>query len=168
MENATKALEMAASVLIAMLLIGCIVYAYTKISETQRINEDAKEIEQATDFNISFEAYDRNDLYGTDIFSLANLIVSYKEKVTNEGKGYKEIIMKVHLKNPGTQYFKESDYDTAKEISDEYTRLATVIKNANKKYPGKYNNKDVAYWANYGTSTRLEKQLNQELRVYIL
>ena len=33
MENATKALEMAGSVLIGVLLLGCLLFAYTRMSE---------------------------------------------------------------------------------------------------------------------------------------
>ena len=36
MENATKALEMAGSVLIGVLIIGCIVYAYSQLSAIKR------------------------------------------------------------------------------------------------------------------------------------
>lgn len=98
MENATKALEMAASVLIGLLIIGALVFVYTKISQTKQVEQDSLSSQQAADFNKKFEAYNRNGVYGSELLSLANLIVDYNNKEANEVKGYKEITLEVSIK----------------------------------------------------------------------
>ena len=87
MENATKALEMAGSVLIGVLLLGCLLFAYTRMSELKDTEHKVEVSEQAKDFNQDYETYNRNNLYGTDLFSLANKIVDYNNKEA-DGKAY--------------------------------------------------------------------------------
>ena len=74
MENATKALEMAASVLIGMLIIGMLVFGYTQISDLKQTEENAKQLEQSNNFNQQFEVYDKEGVYGSELLSLANRV----------------------------------------------------------------------------------------------
>ena len=97
MENATKALEMAGSVLIGVLLLGCLLFAYTRMSELKDTEHKVEVSEQAKDFNQDYETYNRNNLYGSDLFSLANQIEDYNKKEA-DGKAYGRIEMKVTLK----------------------------------------------------------------------
>lgn len=85
MENATKALEMAASVLIGMLIIGLIVFAYTQFSNLKQIEENAKAIEQASDFNQDYEVYNKDGIYGSELLSLANKVVDYNKRTQDDG-----------------------------------------------------------------------------------
>ena len=55
MENATKALEMAGSVLIGVLLLGCLLFAYTRMSELKDTEHKVEVSEQAKDFNQDYE-----------------------------------------------------------------------------------------------------------------
>lgn len=160
MENATKALEMAGSILIGVLLLGCILFAYSKMSELKDTEHKVEVSEQAQDFNQDYEAYNRNNLYGTDLFSLANKIVDYNNKEA-DGKAYGRIEMKVILKNAviGATFFTDTTYD-GNTLNEKYNSLSKAINNINKEYYGKA----ISYWANYGTGSRLEKQLLQELR----
>lgn len=160
MENATKALEMAGSVLIGVLILGCLVFVYSKIAETKKVEENSKRAQQATDFNKEYEAYNRQNLYGSDIFSVANMIENYNKKEA-ETKDYGKIEIKAIVKNEirGAQFFVKSVYDE-KTISEAYKKLTKAINKENKEYFGK----KVSYWSNFGTSTRLENQLLQELR----
>lgn len=166
MENATKALEMAASVLIGVLLIGCIVYMYTQVSAVKKIEQDSTRTEQASDFNKNFEAYNRDDLYGSDLFSLANQIENYNIK-ESDAKDYGRIDMKVNVKNKpiGAVDFTRDTYN-AEDLRDAYNSLANKIReleNITTHGYGKNNNKkSVSYWANFGTGTRLEQQFAQE------
>ena len=98
MENATKALEMAGSILIGILILGCLVFVYSKIAETEKIKEDSERAEQAADFNKDYEAYNRDNLYGSDMFSLANKIENYNIKEA-DGKSYQEIEIKIIVVN---------------------------------------------------------------------
>lgn len=161
MENATKALEMAGSILIGILILGCLVFVYSKIAETEKIKQDSERAGQAADFNKDYEAYNRDNLYGSDMFSLANKIENYNIKEA-DGKSYQEIEIKIIVENQiigDPQFFNKTTYNV-EELNKAYNDLTEAIRESNKEYFGK----KVSYWSNYGTSTRLDKQLEQELR----
>ncbi len=160
MENATKALEMAGSLLIGVLLLGCLLFAYTRMSELKDTEHKVEVSEQAKDFNQDYETYNRNNLYGSDLFSLANQIEDYNEKEA-DGKAYGRIEMKVTLKTEiiNAKFFTDMTYD-GDSLNQKYNNLAKAINKINKEYYGKA----ISYWANYGTGSRLESQLLQELR----
>ena len=139
MENATKALEMAGSLLIGVLLLGCLLFAYTRMSELKDTEHKVEVSEQAKDFNQDYETYNRNNLYGSDLFSLAK--VTLKTEIIN------------------AKFFTDMTYD-GDSLNQKYNNLAKAINKINKEYYGKA----ISYWANYGTGSRLESQLLQELR----
>ena len=60
MENATKALEMAGSLLIGVLLLGCLLFAYTKMTELKDTEHKVEVRQPAQDCNQDYEAYNRN------------------------------------------------------------------------------------------------------------
>lgn len=163
MENATKALEMAGSVLIGVLLLGCILFAYSRMSELKDIEHKSKVTEQAKDFNKDYEAYNRNNLYGSDLFSLANMIEDYNKKEA-DGKAYGNIDIKVTLKSQiiNASFFTDTSYD-ANSLNQKYNSLSNEINKINGKN-NYFNEKAISYWANYGTGARLDSQLLQELR----
>lgn len=160
MENATRALEMAGSVLIGVLILGCLVFAYTRMTELKDIEHKTEVTEQAGDFNKDYETYNRNNLYGSDLFSLANKIEDYNKQEA-DGKAYGRIEMKVILKDTvlNAEVFTGTTY-SGDTLNTKYNELARKINNTNTEYYGKA----VSYWANFGTGTRLDNQLIQELR----
>ena len=160
MENATRALEMAGSVLIGVLILGCLVFAYTRMTELKDIEHKTEVTEQAGDFNKDYETYNRNNLYGSDLFSLANKIEDYNKQEA-DGKAYGRIEMKVILKDTvlNAEVFTGTTY-SGDTLNTKYNELARKINNTNTEYYGKA----VSYWANFGTGTRLDNQLLQELR----
>ena len=160
MENATRALEMAGSVLIGVLILGCLVFAYTRMTELKDIEHKTEVTEQAGDFNKDYETYNRNNLYGSDLFSLANKIEDYNKQEA-DGKAYGRIEMKVILKDTvlNAEVFTGTTY-SGDTLNTKYNELARKINNTNIEYYGKA----VSYWANFGTGTRLDNQLIQELR----
>ena len=56
MENATKAFIIAGGMLIAMLIVGLLVWGYNNISNFQRTNVETEALEQIAEFNSRFEA----------------------------------------------------------------------------------------------------------------
>lgn len=95
MENASKALIIAASVLIAMLIIGAAVYMFNVMSSIQAEEEASSQTQIITEFNQKFDVYNRKILYGSDILSLANMIDDYNVRETVESKMYQE--MQIHV-----------------------------------------------------------------------
>lgn len=144
MENATKALGMAASVLIGILILGALIFLYTRMSEIKQVEQDSLSEQQASNFNKKFEAYNRSGVYGSEILSLANMVEDYNNKEANETKGYKKIELTVKMKNvESNQIFKRGSYNS-KELEQCYKELSKNIKDINKTYK----NKSLSYWAN--------------------
>lgn len=96
MENATKALEMAASVLIGMLIIGMLVFGYTQISDLKQTEENAKQLEQSNNFNQQFEVYDKEGVYGSELLSLANRVVD--NSTNTQEYGHTDIKLEIKFK----------------------------------------------------------------------
>lgn len=80
MENATKALTMAANMLLAIMILAIIVYMYNLIRSIPLEQDSAKLIEQAQEFNKQYEVYDKRIMYGVDVLSAVNKAISNNEK----------------------------------------------------------------------------------------
>ena len=84
MENASKALLMAGGILIAILVIGVVIYMFNSSSFLFKSSEDIERAEQIEAFNREYEAYNRKLMRGTDIISIIN-------KVNSNNKKYEDI-----------------------------------------------------------------------------
>lgn len=87
MENASKALIMAGSVLIALLIIGALVLMFNSLSSYQKTNNESTTTAQTAEFNKQFETYNREDVRGSDLYSLLNKVIDYNRRQTTEGTG---------------------------------------------------------------------------------
>lgn len=85
MENASKALLMAAEVLLGVLLLtlmASIIYFFTNYQAEIESNQNAKEIYR---FNSQFEVYKEKEyLTAQDVLSIYNLAQNYNSKFENE------------------------------------------------------------------------------------
>ena len=100
MENASKALIMAGSVLLAIMIIGLLVFGYNQISETEQIKSDSENIDKLAEYMARFEQFNRdksNALYGSELLSLANLQEDYNESNLRIDEGYDKIEIKVEI-----------------------------------------------------------------------
>lgn len=113
MENASKALLIAAGILIGLILITMIIYGYNQISNYYNTKEQVKVMEQLSDFNKQYEPYNRDDVRGSDILSLINKIIDYN--TINEGEERIEISITI------------PDNDTAKLFYYNYTQNKNVV-----------------------------------------
>lgn len=151
MENATKALEIAGSVLLGVLILGLLVFEYRKISNLKKVEEDVKVSQQSEDFNKKFEAYNRN-LYGSELLSLANQIQDYNDRYSGEktsqyeNQGYQKVEVKITIKT-ATNRLAAGPCDLS-HFLEVYNDLAIRIEKMNKEYKDKYKNKSISYWAN--------------------
>lgn len=73
MENTTKALGIAGGVLLAMLVVGLLIFGWTRMTSYQIQKEKATKLEQVADFNKEYESYNKNVIRGYQLVSLANL-----------------------------------------------------------------------------------------------
>ena len=85
MENATKALEMAAGVLLGVIILAVIVYFFGSISLWPQEQDDIQTAEQLSDFNLEYEVYDKKAMYGTDVISCLTKAQSNNEKYVEGG-----------------------------------------------------------------------------------
>ena len=76
MENATYAFKMAAGVLLAVLLVTIMTYVLNTYRDTQKTILDAKVTESIAQYNEQFRAYEKAQMYGTDVLSCLNLAYS--------------------------------------------------------------------------------------------
>lgn len=90
MENATKALIIAGGIFIAMLITGLLVWGFSQIRNLQQEKADQETIQEITDFNERFEAYNRTTVRGYQMISLANLVYDTNERYTEEN-GYRPV-----------------------------------------------------------------------------
>lgn len=101
MENATKALTMAAGVLIAIMVIALIYLLLNQISETSKQDEIRKKAEQVAEFNKEYESYEKKMLRGTEIITVMNKAIANNTKYDNQDKIY-DIDIHFTLKTPVT------------------------------------------------------------------
>lgn len=108
MENASKALVMAGSVLIALMIIGALLLMVNNLSSYQETDKVNTREAQVIDFNNQYETYNRKNVRGSDLYSLLNRAVDYNRRKSTTGTGkdegqylaYKPIIITFDL-NPG-------------------------------------------------------------------
>ena len=97
MENASKALIMAASVLIALMIIGALLLMFNSLSNYQSSGDQQEQEQQVTDFNVQYSSYDRDNLRGTDMISLMNKVLDYNDR--NRADGYTEMKITIDMNN---------------------------------------------------------------------
>ena len=85
MENASKALLIAGGMLLTMLVLSLLVYAWGIFSEYQAAQDQIKETEVTAKFNEQFINYQREDLLGYDVLSLVNKVLDYNQRYSSEG-----------------------------------------------------------------------------------
>ncbi len=88
MENASKALIMAGSVLIALIVIGAFILMFNNLTDYQQKTEVTVEQQQIVEFNNQFSTYDRTGLRGTDMLSLMNRIIDYNNRKSTDDIGF--------------------------------------------------------------------------------
>lgn len=158
MENASKALIMAGSVLMAILVIGLLVFGYQSLSSLEQSKENAKGDLKAEEYMERFEQFDRT-LYGSELLSLANLLEDYNNTDDVKYDGYEEMTIEVYTTGiTNTTYFKAGTYSITKILEDK-----NKIEKEISKYEVKnsdYNNKSVKYY-----SEKSNRQIAEEFGI---
>ena len=135
MDNAQKALEMAAGVLLAVMIMSLIAYFFTNISAWPEEEDQMETAEQLSKFNLEYEIYDKKAMYGVDVISCLNKAQSNNEKYAEGGsfligdKYGKDYLIDVHVKI--NSYLKESieiyRYDPASKKEELYKGIDPKI-----------------------------------------
>lgn len=120
MENASKALMFAGTILITLMVISAVVFMYRDLTSVKRQESENQKVEEIAEFNKSFESYEK-DLKGAQIFSLANKITDYNNKYAGKD-GYEAITLTVEVGNgkKDASYYVELQSDIDGMIKDKY------------------------------------------------
>lgn len=129
MENASKALIMAAGVLIGVLILSLAVYLFIDFGTKSAELHKQITLNQLTQFNAQFNVYDgREDVTIYEIISLVNLAKENNENNKNMGSDYK---IEIWLKNGIVTGNKNITNITETEKLDHITKLNKVEQKAN-------------------------------------
>ena len=97
MENVTKALLIAAGVLLAIMILSLLVIFGGQLSGYFSSQHETTIIEQDTKFNAQFENYNGQTIRGNELISIMNKVVNYNTTIADMEK-YDEITMSVDFK----------------------------------------------------------------------
>ncbi len=133
MENASKALIMAGSVLMSMMIIGLLVFAYNQLSDAKQTESNVEAVEKLNSYSLRFEKYNRT-IYGSELMSLANLQEDYK-LTQSDTVEYENVTIKVKVNREieanGITYLQpieqniESIYASKDKMEKDIDRLST-------------------------------------------
>lgn len=87
MENAARALEISAGVLIGVMLMALVAYFFSSISRMPENEDQILTAEQLATFNREYEVYNKQQMYGVDVISCLNKAISNDNKYVN-GEAY--------------------------------------------------------------------------------
>lgn len=133
MENASKALIIAGSVLLAVLIITALIYTFSQISNLKQVDANKEEERILDQYNKEIESFNRPGLYGSEILSLANLIEDYNKR-QSELKGYKPITLKVSITQIiGAEYLKATEYSKYKDLISDFKEVEKATNNLKQK-----------------------------------
>ncbi len=128
MENASKALIMAGSVLVSLIIISLLVGFFHQMQNLQQTELSKEQVQQAAEFNKPYTAYER-DVYGSELLSIANKVKDYNKRQA-EIEDYTKIEVEITISNDlDEDYLKKGTYTSEqivnkiKEIEDEIKKL---------------------------------------------
>jgi len=169
MENASKALLMAGGILMALLVIGGLLYMHNQISAVEQTRSDVEASQSLETYSRKFEQYNKI-IYGSELMSLANLQDDYNATQTGVN-GYEMVNITITIKNSisGSNYFLagtknvtsiSEDKNRIEDLIKQYeeTRVASstnkLYKNKGVKYYSQISNREIAqiYGINYSSS----------------
>ena len=130
MENASKALLMAAGVLMGVLILSLAVYLYTSFSSSTAAMEKQMELDEINNFNNKFLAYDgKTDLTIYDVYTVANLAAenNIKYEIENEGMQSGNFYIAVSIKKTGVVTKTNIEKDVNKLDYNSFIKIPYMI-----------------------------------------
>lgn len=91
MENASKALLMAGSVLMTVIIVSMLMLMVNSLNSYQQAS-GSTEADELASFNSQYEKYNTDHIIGSDLISLANKVIDYNKRKSSAGTS--EIITK--------------------------------------------------------------------------
>lgn len=97
MENASKALLMAGGVLITIIIVSVFVFMYNSAKALPKTQEQVKEAEEIAKFNKPYESYAKNNIRGTDVYSVIYMANDNNAKYSGDTQFH--ITIEINIKN---------------------------------------------------------------------
>lgn len=128
MENASRALVIAGGVLLSLIIIGVVMFAYRGITSLQKEKDISLSNEQVSKINEQIEKYTKKSvIYGSEVLSICNAIEDYSRKYP-ESEGYQMITAKIKIKANGANnvelFFKDEyndeQYNSTQRLKGDY------------------------------------------------
>lgn len=132
MENASKAIIMAGSVLLTIAMVSLLIFGWNKFSAYYSSDDDLADIDDLTKFNLQFTNYERDDVHGYELVSLANKVYDYNTRRSN-ASGNKSN----ELYNPITMTIDFNRMENKFRYSNDLTSRELLFKD------GKYSNNGI-------------------------
>ena len=147
MENASRALIIAGGILISIIILTALVLLFNQLGGAYSEESASLTIEQIEEYNRRFNIYNVTDgLYGSELLSLANLIVDYDNRL-------------LYNENPDSDFYRENKINVYVTITRPIT--AAYDNDGNMIYEGlpARSNMSVEYIKNYndGISARISE-----------
>ena len=130
MENASRALVIAGGVLLSLIIIGVVMFAYRGITSLQKEKDISLSNEQVSKINEQIEKYTKKSvIYGSEVLSICNAIEDYSRKYP-ESEGYPMITAIIKIKADGKdndikECFKDK-YDGIKSLKNDYNEAIRI------------------------------------------
>ena len=134
MENASKALIMAASILIAIIIIGALILMYNQIANYSSGDVQNTREQQVIAFNNEYERFNTKNVRGTDMISVMNKILDYNERKSDPQEiQFKEMHIKISINDVSD--LKWGDTSLLIQATD-YTEenIGDIMHNRNRKW----------------------------------
>ncbi len=141
MENASKALIMAGSILIGLMVIGALLLMFNSLSSYQETETQNTREAQVIEFNNQYETYLRDNVRGSDMISLMNRIIDYNTRKGNDSEEqYQEMEIKITGINVDDLKYDSTDDDIVKSsyTQNNINELISKAKELENKYQSKY------------------------------
>ena len=128
MENASKALIIAGSVLLAVLILTTLVFTFNQISNLKQVEANSEEEKVLAQYNKQIESFSKPGLYGSEILSLANLVEDYNIRQADL-KSYKPITLKVTTSSiVGAEILTATQYSDYKKLINDFKKIEDQFK----------------------------------------
>lgn len=138
MENASKALIIAGGMLLAMMIVGLLTWGYGSIRNYEKAKEETERLKEIVEYNKTFESYNKANVRGYQMISLANLANDTNTRYAEDGYKTVNILVKMSENSvlpKATQAEKAEEnkyreyYDMIKYVGNIYDNLNTNEKN---------------------------------------
>lgn len=156
MENASKALLMAGGVLITILMVSLVTFAWDKISKYQASKRDLANITSTAQFNEQFANYQRDDVQGYELLTLIHKVIDYNERNTEDSlinaNAFPYINLEINMKT-------ESGEDKRKNLTiDDQIRLFEKTEYKQDELSAKNRNLTTSF--EYGVEYKIQTAMN--------